>query len=198
MVLSSRGPVPSPDAVREQRARATESPAGHKARATSASVHHSLQVMTAPGKPVERVGARPLPRPDPGVTAPRHTPTPPGALLPPGSHHTRPGPALQVRNGPSLKGVQRATQAPGTQERKQPCGAGPAGPHTPRLQGPADPAQDGTAAQETQGLCRAGWDPLTLPRGEEHPPGALALLPKPLAPGQPGCTYLGQLFSCYS
>lgn len=34
-----------------------------------------------------------------------------------------------------------------------------------------------------QGLCRAGWDPRTLARAGESVPRALALLPKPLAPG---------------
>lgn len=188
VVLSSRGPVPSPDAVRAQRARATESPAGHEARATSASVHHSLQVTTAPGSPWRERGLGRRPSQTPGSQP--HVTLPPllGPSCPPAAiTHGLAQPCSEKRTiseghgegdpGPRDAGEEAALRG------LWPRPDGPAGPHTPRPRGPAHPAQDGTAAQDTQGLCRAGWDPLTLPRGGEHPPGVLALLPKPLAPG---------------
>lgn len=61
---------------------------------------------------------------------------------------------------------------------------GPAGPRTPRLQGPADPPRDGTVPQDVQGLCRAGWDPPGLWRGAGSvPQGRWLCYPSPSPPG---------------
>lgn len=196
----SRDPAPSPDAVRGPGARATESPAGHEARATSTSVRHSLRVTTALGKPVLGAGARPPPWPKPRVTAPHHAPHPPGPACPPAASTHSPGrPCGETRT--ISAGRREGDPGPRDPAEKAARGACSRMLACTRSAPRALMSRRRTVARQLT-TCKAhagGLGPPDSGRGAGSIPQECWLChPKPLAPGQLGCTYLGQLSSCYS